>query len=339
MQKITCSMLTLIGRSFSTFLKPCPYLDRTMPKLFDVEIDNPDGGWANIRRGEFPSEVETREALEGFWASFEPYADANFAESFAREPNSRFWEMYLTIWLLRQGKSVVRRADIVDRARDHGPDIQIIEGGRNVWIECVTPERGAFGNLDRVVDPMEGAEPMEVRTFTTPRREVELRVSSALLAKRNVFQNYIRDGIVGEHDIAIIAISAANFFTESSSLDWSRAATAVYPIGELEVVVNKKTGRIVRNEYGKSHTISRTGADGIPRSAFLNDYFSQVSGIIWSRITIGNFIGRADDMSFVQNHVASNPLAENWTAWSEEVVTRETDGQLTLERGLMGGIS
>ena len=94
-----------IGTLYSIFLKR-NHSVQSPRKLFDVSIENPDRGWLNIQADDYQCETQMILALEELWAEYEPYADANFREDFARDPNPKFWEMFLTTWLLQQGKTL-----------------------------------------------------------------------------------------------------------------------------------------------------------------------------------------------------------------------------------------
>ena len=120
--------------------------------LFD--IDNPGAhiGYRNLRAGEFPIEREIRAGLEAIWARYEPYADANFLQEFSLQPDTRFWEMYLTVRLVDAGKKVRTRAEMPRANRDAGPDICVQKGTRKIWIEAVSPDQGHQNNPDRVAD-------------------------------------------------------------------------------------------------------------------------------------------------------------------------------------------
>jgi len=119
-----------------------------------LDIDNPDAhvGYRNLRVAEFPIEQEIKAGLEALWARYEPYADANFCKEFSRQPDSRFWEMYLTVRLLDAGKNVPSRAELAPADRDTGPDVCIRKGSRKIWIEAVSPEQGHENNPDRLAD-------------------------------------------------------------------------------------------------------------------------------------------------------------------------------------------
>jgi hypothetical protein len=180
--------------------------------LFDV--DNPDAhiGYRNLRAAEFPVEKEIKAGLEALWVRYEPYADANFREEFSRQPDNRFWEMYLSVRLLDAAKKVRSKAEVARAARDVGPDVCIQKGTRRIWIEAVSPDQGHENNPDRVADW-----PAEERRIDAEeqRRQVELRITTALSSKIEKFKEYRDNGMIDERDSCIVAISAGQFVLQT----------------------------------------------------------------------------------------------------------------------------
>ncbi len=74
--------------------------------LFDVDIVDPDRTWLVIKSAQKLVEGEIREELEALWRVYAPYADTDFRQNFARDLDARFWEMYLTVQLLKDGKDI-----------------------------------------------------------------------------------------------------------------------------------------------------------------------------------------------------------------------------------------
>jgi hypothetical protein len=79
-------------------------------KPFEIEGPNLDLGYTNLREGKFSQEREIREQLQSMWQAYEPYADPDFTLGFARDPEGRFWEMYLGCTLLAAGKILLPRS-------------------------------------------------------------------------------------------------------------------------------------------------------------------------------------------------------------------------------------
>ncbi len=284
--------------------------------LFDLQVSNADVAYENIRRANSPFEREIKNHLDALWRIYQPFADSGFVREFPNDPDGRFWEMYLTVELVRQGKNVRPRSELPTTVRDASPDIRIVEGGRTIWLEAIAPDIGELANLDRVPElvPINRGGSAQ----RAPRRQVELRISGALLQKTNAFQRYKERGLVGEQDVCLVAISGLRFFAQSASIGLTPAATAVYPLGNQFVTLDRDTFEQVDSGYHYSEEIGRSAATGIPRYAFLHDRFSKIGGLIWSRRSIGSFIGKSNDFVFVHNISAKNRLPTSWASWSEE---------------------
>jgi len=105
--------------------------------------DNLDVGYLNLRASQSPVERDMVQTLEAMWAQYEPYADPDFVEAFARDPDSRFWELAIGYALLDAGKTLLAT---VDRPRNGGhPDLCVLEQGRRIWIEAIAPTIGESG--------------------------------------------------------------------------------------------------------------------------------------------------------------------------------------------------
>lgn len=296
--------------------------------LFDAGVPGSDLVYRNLRAAKGQTEKTIKDELEGLWAQYEPFADARFPEKFAQDPNSRFWEMYLTVELMNEGKRLRPRASLERRVREHGPDICIEESDRRIWIESVCPKTGASSSLDSVPDLVAISEG-GVATVA-PRREVELRISSALYEKKKTFEKYVQQNIVKPEDVCIIAVSGANFVEQSSSFGMPVAATTVYPVGPKYAVFSKDGNQIVASGYRESNFIERIGTEPIPRCAFLDNQFSSISGLIWSRRSIGNFCWYDQDFVLIHNFAAKNAFSEAWIPWHEEYVVSGNEDSVEL---------
>jgi hypothetical protein len=284
--------------------------------LFDIANPKTAQGYRNIRTAPPGSDLaRIREGLEALWLRYEPYADINFCEEFSKQPDTRFWEMYLTVRFLDASKKLRPRAELAAADRDTGPDICIRKSRRHVWIEAIAPAQGdANENLDRVPD-LFPASPDELKDPS--RREVELRITSALLEKADKFQDYRENGIVGENDSCVVAISAGQFPLQAAGVGLPHAVTAVYPFGEEYFVIDPKTHKVIDHRFHHSGEIKRVDKKPVLRGAFQHEYFAGVSGLLWSRRSIGNFLGQPDDFVFVHNQVAQKPIPRKWIRWPE----------------------
>jgi hypothetical protein len=122
-----------------------------MTRLFDVVGENLDRGFVNLRAAESRTEQQLHELIETMWATYEPYADPDFPQGFARDVDGRFWEMYLGCTLLEAGRALL---PVVERQRAGGqPDLCVMEDERRIWIEAIAPDEGGPGP-DQIVRPV-----------------------------------------------------------------------------------------------------------------------------------------------------------------------------------------
>lgn len=225
--------------------------------------------------------------------------------------------MYLGIRLLNGRKAVRKKKQLSKDVRDEGPDFCIQKGRRRVWIEVTAPSPGHEENLDQVPDLFaSGAQ-------EDPRRQIELRIASALKSKTDKFARYREKGLIGEKDSCIIAVSASQFALETAGSGLPHAVTTVYPFGEEFITIDPETSEFVSFGHKYSGEIERKRKEGedhkaIPRTAFQNEYFAKIDGLIWSRRSTGNFLGNTDDLVFVHNQLSKRPLPKRWLDWSEE---------------------
>ena len=292
-----------------------------MTSLFDVGGDNLDLGFVNIREGRFAAEQRLQRALEEMWSVYAPYADLDFRQGFARDPDARFCEMYLGCALIGAGKSLLPSAD---RLREGGqPDICVLDGGRRIWIEAIAPDRGVAGP-----DYVQGPQPMnEGGGFEpAPLRQAQLRLTSALWTKSQAIERYLAEGVIHQEDVRIVAIGGGRFGLHIPENGLPLILSAVFPIGAEFVRIDRATGQTVAQGFESSLTIERrTGA--IPRTAFLDECFSPVSGVIWSRLGIGNMVRAERPLTFVHNPMARVPMRASWGVWDKEFVTQEREGE------------
>jgi hypothetical protein len=253
-----------------------------MTSLWDIAGNNLDRGYVNLQVAQFPQEQQIRHALDAMWVVYEPYADPDFRESFARDPDSRFWEMYLGCSLIDAGKTLL---PVARRLRQGGqPDLCILDTGRRIWVEAIAPGPGDPGpNQVRGPVPVNqggGFGPM-------PIRQVQLRTTSALLTKSRKVNHYLSEGVIGPDDVRLIAIGAGRFGLYARERPLPLIMSAVFPIGDEYVSISKGNGAIVDHGFQPSFEIVRHGQKAtVRRTAFVGREFAPISGIVWSRISM-----------------------------------------------------
>ncbi|MGU3541020.1 hypothetical protein [Methylobacterium sp. A54F] len=294
-----------------------------MCDLWSVDGDDLDRGYLNLRTASCPEEQDMRLHLDHLWEMYAPYADTTFRQGFARDPNARFWEMYLGCCLLDAGKRLMLAAERPSRGGQ--PDICVLEDGRRIWIEAIAPEPGE--GEDGVCGPT----PINRggRVGRMPTRQAQLRTTGALLKKTQVFERYLRQGVVAPEDVRIVAIGAGGFGIYATERPLPLIVSSVFPLGDAYVTLDRDTGEVVGSGYEPSYEIERSGsAKGpIPRMAFLDPTFTQISAALWSRIGIGNMSSAERPLTLVHNPMAAVPMRQRWGCWDREfIAVREGDG-------------
>ena len=266
-----------------------------MTDLFDVDGANLDRGFENLKAAELPIEQQLHAMLQEMWGRYEPYADPDFRQGFARDVDGRFWEMYLGCTLLEAGRTLL---PVVERQREGGqPDLCVLEDGRRIWIEAITPDEGAPGP-DQIVRPVplnEGG-----GLFAAPIRQAQLRTSGAFWTKAQRIARYLEQGVIGPEDTRIIAISASRFGVYVADQPLPLIMTTLFPIGDAYITIDRETGNVVDEGFHPAPFIDRE-RNPIPRTAFLDERFADISGVIWSRVGLGNLSRRSRPLTYVHN--------------------------------------
>jgi hypothetical protein len=289
-----------------------------MPSLFEIGGDNLDQGYLNLREGQF-AEREIRDTLERMWVSYEQYADSDFRDGFARDPDGRFWEMYLGCTLLEAGKVLLPAAER-QRAGGH-PDLCVIEDDRRIWIEATAPDRGAPGP-DHVVEPLPINEGGDFER--APIRQAQLRITSAFLNKSRVIEQYLQTQVIAPEDARLVAIGGGRFGIHAPENGLPLIMSALFPIGPEFVTIDIETDGVVAQGFEPSFSIERQRG-AIPRTAFIEECFSHISGVIWSRASIGNMSRQQRPITFVHNPLATVCMSQNWGVWDREFLTTPHD--------------
>ena len=292
-----------------------------MSDLFGVKGANLDRGFENLKAAELPIEQQLRALLQEMWARYEPYADPDFRQGFARDVDGRFWEMYLGCTLLEAGRTLL---PVVDRQREGGqPDLCVVEDGRRIWIEAITPDEGAPGP-DQIVRPVpinEGG-----GLVAAPIRQAQLRTSGAFWTKAQKIGRYIEQGAIAPEGTRIIAISASRFGVYVAEQPLPLIMTTLFPIGDAYITIDRETSDVLEEGFHAAPLIHRE-RNPIPRTAFLDERFTDISGVIWSRVALGNLSRQVRPITYVHNPLAQVPLPTNWGVWDREfVTTRQGDG-------------
>ncbi|MBL0226259.1 MAG: hypothetical protein IPQ16_12060 [Geobacteraceae bacterium] len=271
--------------------------------------------YETIRTSTHQTAINAVVFAEEMWNSYEPYADSNFVNEFKVDIYARFWEMYLTCLLLSHGKPI--------RCLKPGPDILIDESNLK-WIEAIAPSGGVFGSPDSVPEMVYGG------VATHPEQQIILRYTSSIREKfDNKYVMYSTNGINSNKDSFIIAINSSKIPQASYYSIIPEIVKAVLPVGHLQAKIDTRSGRVVESSYQYRPIIYKTVGSGIATTIFLDDAYNNLSGIIFSNVTILNASTDPFTM-FIHNPNASNPIPEGYFNFSREYIAKEYDDHFEL---------
>ncbi len=281
--------------------------------------DATDPAFINLRGATNESQLAAKNFAERLWDIFRPHADDHFLTEVRTDFNSRFWEMYLTCALLERAQE--RGYDVT--CPKPGPDVRLEYRGRRIWVEAIAATNGMPGNPDTLMEPAPDC--------IIPEEKIVLRYTSAILEKYRKYNRYIETGIVHRGDAYIIAINKSSlaFRWARAEVDLPRFLKAVYPIGQLEFVIDLHEPRNARMQNRTRFAIRKANNQEVPVQTFIDASWSGLSAVICSdadaslsRMPLG-----------ADFEIAYNPLAENPVPEGLNPAGREWFSKFDGERG------
>lgn len=218
-----------------------------------------------------------REFVEFLWARYQPSQDPNFLTDARQHFLQRFWEMYLFVALQEQGLHP-------QKGQALGPDFYLEIEGRRFWIEAIAPDAG--GGEDRVPDPHNDP-PGEIIIRDVPKKEILLRYTHALAAKRDKWLGWLAKGVVAPTDGYLVAINGRgfnDFFDGVIPL----FVEAFLPFGHLVLMVNKTTLNTDGRYFEYSDTIHKQNQATVSKAPLLDDSYAPLTAVLHSLVDCGN---------------------------------------------------
>jgi hypothetical protein len=244
--------------------------------------------------------ARARAHCEDIWRDFAELADDHFVAEFPVRPHERWFEMYLTIALLRAGYSI--------ECPKPGPDVLVKLDGRRIWIEATCANPGQEGLPDTVPErPAAGA------AWRVPHDLLALRVCNALSAKVAKFQEYVASGLVADGDAMAVAINvhAVPYAFENMEAIMLRA---LYGVGSPTITIDRDTRQIVGRDHEQLIEIRKASGRLVDIAALVNGCAPRVSAVIGSRANVVNLPHRLGD-DFI-----SHPSPVATTLWAPSTI-------------------
>jgi type I restriction enzyme S subunit len=245
-------------------------------------------GYKNLR--DAAHLIEYKKYIESLWENYKPYADEHFRSDACKHFQERFWEMYLGVTFIKHGFTI-------NRGGDKGPEFYIeTNAGRKIWIEAIAPHPG---------DGADAFPPLKTGVWRdAPVNEFILRLTHAIETKKKP-----KKGIVGSDDIYIIGINTKNIAQIPRDSELPSIVKAVYPFGNLVVVLDKNTWKIKETRHEYRDSIQKKSGSAVSTSVFLDPAYKKISAVIYSHVDCANKPGTLGaDFVLVHNAIAKNKL-------------------------------
>ena len=278
-----------------------------MAKLpFFTEGPATDVFYKNLRAAANEYTRPARERCESLWEIYEPFADREFLIEVRRNFYARYWEMYLTTYLIGEGYRVY--------CPKPGPDVGIEFDSSRIWFEATSPMRGADDTADQV--PAEkvvrlGDEPV---VQDVPNEKLVLRYLNSISTKyKEQYLSWLQQGIVRQEDAFVIAINPRGLGFEWGDAQPPRILQAAFTLGAPYAVIDQSTVKQVGAGYQFRDAITKASGAVVQTGIFQQKEYAGLSGLLCSRVdavnqpeTMGN------DFQLVPNPHSTISLPHNF---------------------------
>ncbi|QIG49214.1 hypothetical protein G5V57_16710 [Nordella sp. HKS 07] len=255
--------------------------------------DASDLGYVNVRKADNEYTGPARAHCEWLWDHFERYADPEFLIEIRKNFDARYWEMYLTVYLISKGHKV--------DCPKPGPDVGIEVDGRRVWFEATTLTRGDDGKPDQVPP-----KPEPGKAYTVPNEKMLLRYLNGISTKRAQHSSWVKNGFVKPEDALIVAINPRCLGYEHADTTPPRILQAAFAVGDPYFVLNRDTMKVVDAGYHVRNVIKKASEAEVTNGVFLQEQYAHLSGLLCSRV---DCVNRPEKMG-LDFQLAPNPHAK-----------------------------
>lgn len=294
----------------------------------------------NFLRSRFANYPKLADCLIDLHRRYAPWGlkDSKFDQEFTDGDDGHFYSYLWEMLLASHFKSV----GLDMSSDDIGPDFKIQHSGRTVWVEAICPAPTGLPN-----DWLQESKPGEVQVRSFPHEQMLLRWTAALKEKKEkltgrasrsgeaTIPGYAAKGIVGCNEPYVIAVSSCRLghHETDSHIGISQlpfAVEAVFPVGPIEVVIDRETMERVETRYGHRLSIRKPNGGMVPTDSFLNPDYAGVSAVLGSPAGLNAACGFEIPIVVVHNPFATNPLPIGILGADQEYVAEDKGGHLEL---------
>lgn len=214
-----------------------------------------------------------REHCDDLWSDFQPFADQHFSREFPIRTHERWFEMYLTVSLIRAGHQI--------DCPKPGPDILLEVDGRRIWVEAVCATSGKQGLPDSVQKQQIG------QVLPEPTDQYVLRIRNSLEAKQKKYLRYIKNGIVACGDVVVVAINIYQVYGYDPYIE-DHMKRSLYGIGDVVVRFDKSTQSVSGDGHQQVVEIRKSSGAGVGVQPFTDNSIEHVSAVLASHASAFN---------------------------------------------------
>ncbi|HEV2137014.1 MAG TPA: hypothetical protein VGR47_22540 [Terracidiphilus sp.] len=265
-----------------------------------------------------------REFAESLWNRFRGLADPHFLTEVRRDFHSRFWEMYLTCAL----REFANQKGSILSCPKPGPDILLEHDDRRIWVEAVVATNGTPGRPDSVVEP----NPDD--SGKIPEEKLVLRYANAISEKYRKYLRYLRAGIIHKNDAFVIAVNGAALSYKWTQVenDVPRFLKAVYPLGVYQLLLDRRTGKIIGQQNEPRFNIVKASGANVGTMSFLERRSRGITAILGSSADVmWHSLALGFDFELAHNPQSRAPITDlsipTKKVW--RTVLSQTGGELT----------
>jgi hypothetical protein len=288
-----------------------------------TDDDAKDASYCNVRAARNDWTRKARANCEALWKIYEQHADPEFRIEIRDNFDARYWEMYLTTYLIKEGFKV--------KCPKPGPDVGIVFARRRIWFEATSPSRGADDAPDQVpalkVVTL-GEEPI---VQDVPNEKMVLRYLNSIAEKRKQHASWLTQGIVSTEDAFVIAINPRRLGHEVADTVPPRILQAAFPLGNPYAVIDANTAKPVETGYQFRDVIEKRSGAAVSTGVFLQNEYATVSGLLCSRADVVNQPEEpGSDFQLVPNPKASVILPTEFRLKGTYFFTEHTNDRFTV---------
>jgi hypothetical protein len=291
-----------------------------IPDLFSVLAPNACRAYILMQTRANERATRTRDYLECLWRTYYAYAEPQFLAEFPIHTHERWFEMFLTVTLLRRGADVIKTSP-------PGPDIAVNVRSRRIWIEAVCATGGEPGRADTISEPLPGD------AFTVPWDAIALRIRNAVEEKKRKYQRYLDEDIVCAQDGLLIALNVHRIPYASSDVE-RYIFRSMFGVGNQVLRVDLSTARVVGSSNEVLQSVAkRSSRAPVGVQPFIDGSMGHVSGLIVSSFSaIAHAHRDAPDLTLYPNLTAETPWIQGLLPidreWTFETSEAEWIGRL-----------